>query len=170
MRFPPCLLQRGRESLPTSRIKNFHRVFIRHKPGYDWDESTGLPDYTKIKIDGEQSCNWSMLSLPSWARFNINKEFLEQYAVIGYLVKSIRKPEKYNDTLEEGLLDLQHKPEENNYSHTQLCALKKVGRKQKRSIRLVMKNKSSVELKPRKHAAKIKHIFWITRKLLHKIF
>lgn len=125
MKYPNELYRNGREELDKSNILDTHYLYARHKPGVDWNESQGLPDFTKIKIDPDksdknQSFNWDKLSEPHWVRFNPAKEYLQHYAVVGFLTETIRNIDKYSTDCEKNLIDVEHKPVDINYSHCQL--------------------------------------------------
>lgn len=161
MEYPDELYRNEREPLQKSAILDHHYLYARHKPGYDWKEVEGLPDFTKIKIDPDdkdknQSFNWEKFSEPHWVRFNPQKEYLKDYAVVGFLTETIRNIEQNSENLMPNLLDVEHDPDEINYSHCQLSCLekfkaiptKKQKRSAKRAIRMAMRHRSKVFLKP----------------------
>jgi hypothetical protein len=122
-------------------------MYARHKPGHDWDESEGLPDFSKIKLES-QSFNWNIFSIPIWTRFNDKKEYFENYAVVGFSVETIRYTFKYNPQFQDHTLGLDHLPVKYNYSHCQLRMNRELNKLEKRELRLILKNKSVVPLKP----------------------
>lgn len=164
MEYPEELYQDGRDRLDKSAILNPHYLYARHKPGYDWDEIEGLPDYTKIKIDPEipeknQSLNWDQYSEPHWVRFNPEKVYLKEYAVVGFLTETIRHIEGCDENSEldlSNLIDVEHDPIEINYSHCQISCTdkfrnvptKKEKKSRKRALRMAMRHRSEVFLKP----------------------
>ncbi len=159
MEYPRELYRNGRPKLPASDIESSHRMYMRHLPGYDWNMDEGLPDYTKIKIDPEnrnnQSYNWNKFSKPHWARFNPDCEYLPEYAVVSYLVDTIRRPDQYDNSIPANMIDIEHKPIEINYSHCELLCKEVFDklrtaeiRKIKRPVRLAFKNKAEIELLP----------------------
>ena len=161
MEYPEELYRKGRHKLDKSKIINSDYLYARHKPGHDWNEIEGLPDFTKIKINpnepsNNQSFNWDRFSKPHWVRFNPHKKYLNEYAVVGFLTETIRNLSKHDPDLEIDLVDVEHKPEEINYSHCQLSCLEKFKlietKRQKKerasSIRMVMKHNSKVFLQP----------------------
>jgi hypothetical protein len=164
MQYPDELYQRGRKKLDKSAILSSDYLYARHKPGYDWNEKEGLPDYTKIKIDPEnkeknQSLNWDRFSKPHWVRFNPNRVYQKEYAVVGFLTETIRHIEKYENNSEldlSDMIDVEHDPVEINYSHCQIsCSdkfritpTKKEKKSIKRALRMAMRHRSKVFLKP----------------------
>lgn len=158
MEYPEALYCNGRKKLDKAEIFNSNYLYARHKPGYDWIEEEGLPDFSKIKIDPKtpsknQSFNWDRFSEPHWVRFNPQKEYLKEYAVVGFLVETIRNLKQTNCELENDLVDVEHEPVNINYSHCQLVCLerlkkKKQNKKIRRAIRMAMKHNSKVVLKP----------------------
>ena len=160
MEYPQELYSNGRETLHEDQILDSHKLYQRHKPGYDWKESEGLPDFTKIKIDpkekkNNQSYNWEIFSSPAWARFNEKKEYQKEYAVVSYSAGTIRHIERYDDLnlLEPDLLGVEHAPNEINYSHCQLYCTEKFANSdnlkgKKRAARLAMKHGANTILKP----------------------
>ncbi len=153
MNFPSSLIQKGRGTLPNNPIFLFHRVYIRHKPGHGWNIKDDLPDFTTIKIP-DQSCNWSQFSIPIWARFNDQKAYNKEYAVVTYKLGTIRKIGSVlrqtdpSSTLDDNTLDVVHDPIENNYSHCVLKQRVNLNPTQRRAVRMAMKHKSSVYIKP----------------------
>ena len=166
MEYPDALYQSGRKRLDKSAILDRDYLYARHKPGYDWDEKEGLPDYTKIKIDPDhkgknQSLNWDRYSKPHWVRFNPDKIYQKEYAVVGFLAESIRHIEKCenNSKLDlSDMIDVEHDPIEINYSHCQISCSEKFrkipARKEKktikRALRMAMRHRSKIFLKPNK--------------------
>ncbi len=160
MEYPQELYPNERQTLNEDKILDIHKLYQRHKPGYDWKESEGLPDFTKIKIDpkdnkNNQSYNWELFSAPAWVRFNEQKEYKKEYAVVSYLAGTIRNIERYDNSnlLEPGLLGVEHTPNDINYSHCQLyCTDKFVNseelRKKRRAARLAIKHGAKTLLKP----------------------
>lgn len=160
MQYPKELLRNHRDKLDSSDILDSHYLYKRHKPGHDWDENLDLPDFSKIRIEPDnqnenQSFNWEKFSEPHWVRFTPQGEYLLQYAVVGYLTETIRKADIYDQRVEKDLVDVEHDPIEENYSHCQIFCLDKLKqmqkaerKKQKRFIRLAMKHKALVSLKP----------------------
>ena len=165
MKYPEELYRQGRPILDKSEISKKEFLYARHKPGHDWKIDENIPDYTKIKIDPDnqdenQSYNWDKLSKHHWVRFNPLKEYLINYAVVGYLADTIRNIEKYcfeNNgvtAVSKGTLDVEHKPTEINYSHCQLLCTDKFKesnvskRIKKRAMRMGMRHNSHVFLMP----------------------
>lgn len=146
MKFPLMLLQKNRKCLSSNRINNWNYLYTRHKPSYDWDESEGLPDFTKLKID--QSYNWCNFSIPIWTRFNNNKQYLSDYAVAGFKVKTIRNVYKYMNDFDSPITEVHHKPVPNNYSHCELLLLENINKMQKREMRINFRHSCIVPLKP----------------------
>lgn len=174
MNYPKTLFRNGRGLYPENKIKHHHRMYARHKPGYDWIVAEGLPDFSKIKIeaghsDANQSFNWSMFSLAHWVRFNPDKTFLENYAVISFRVKVIRNVHLFNPELKVPYLGVEHKPDEENFSHCQLYSLPNFDKAKKRSIRLTLKHKARTELRPNEKPTMIKLLAWKIRSFIQRI-
>lgn len=161
MEYPQELYPEDRQALNEDRILDTHNLYQRHKPGYDWKESEGLPDFTKIKIDpknniNNQSYNWELFSAPDWVRFNEHKEYQKEYAVVAYLAGVIRNIERFDDSnhLEPGLLGVEHAPNDINYSHCQLYCTDKFAAIEdnlkgiRRAARLAIKHGAKTILKP----------------------
>lgn len=163
MEYPEALYSNGRPRLSNNEILKEHYLYQRHKPGYDWKEEEGLPDFTKIKIDPNnpernQSYNWEKFSEPHWVRFNPQKEYQIEYAVVGYLTETIRNLNQYDSGLPNKILDVEHAPVDINYSHCQLSCIKtpetRIDKTKKRAMRQALKNKSKVFLAPNQKAHK----------------
>ena len=151
MEYPDALYSNNRPVLPKEEILDDQYLFQRCKPGYGWIEKEGLPDYTKIQIDPKnektQSYNWERFSKPHWVRFNLSEKYLIEYAVVGFLPLNIRNLHEYYPMYKEydpwvikSILDVEHKPEEINYSHCQLLCIPPpslpVTKRVKRSMKL----------------------------------
>ena len=169
MTFPKSLIKGNRREFPEDKISTKNLMYARHKPGYDWNEGDDYPDLSKIKID--QSFNWSAYSLPCWARFNPNKVYQSEYGVVGYSVNKIRNP--INDLGESILVvnpNVNHKPEDNNYSHCELVLESPITKSLKREYRTALKHRSVVYLRPHQKPSKILFIDYLKmywHKLLH---
>ncbi len=158
MEYPEALYCNGRKKLDKAKIVNSNFLYARHKPGHDWNEEEGLPDFSKIKINPKkpsenQSFNWDQYSEPHWVRFNPQKEYLKEYAVVGFLVETIRNIKTFNDELENDFVDVEHEPVKINYSHCQLVCLEKLrliknNKPVRRALRMAMKHNSEVFLRP----------------------
>lgn len=158
MDFPEELYCKNRKKIQSSEILDKHYQYARHKPGHDWNERHELPDYTKIKIDpnnkNNQSFNWDQFSEPHWVRFDPQGKYLIDYAVVGFLTGTIRNVDQFDNNIENGLIDVEHKPIENNYSHCQLYCTEKFKNIEtnkktiRRAIRMAMRHNSHVFLKP----------------------
>lgn len=162
MEYPEVLYQNGREKVDKDAILESHYLYARHKPGYDWNEAEGLPDYNKIKINPDspeknQSFNWEQYSEPHWVRFKSEKIYLKDYAVVGYLAGTLKHIEKNIDDEKSALSDLinvEHEPIEINYSHCQISCtdkFKKITTNKKsikRALRMAIRHQATVFLKP----------------------
>ena len=146
MRYPNALFQRGRKRLPKERIRVRDFVYARHKPSTDWDHRNGLPDFSRIKID--QSFNWCDFSIPIWTRFNDEREYLSDYAVAAFGVKTIRESHKKCTLFDSQVLDVEHIPFPHNYSHCALIALKALSKKERRELRMALRHGCRVPLRP----------------------
>lgn len=146
MKFPSELRSHGRRRLPNDRFASHHFLYARHKPSSDWNEEDGLPDFTRVKLD--QSFNWCLLSIPVWTRFNEEREYLADYAVAAFSVFTIRESHRYTDAFESQVLDVEHVPLEDNYSHSELVCLSKLDKTQRREIRMTLRHNCRVPLKP----------------------
>ena len=144
MDYPESLYKNNREKLDKSCIKLLDNLYARHKPGYDWDEKEGLPDFSKIKIDPynkekNQSFNWDRFSEPKWVRYNIELVYQNEYAVIGYKVSSIRNINEINCDISNNLIDVEHDPIECNYSHCQLECMDDLKANNSRQLRNLLR-------------------------------
>jgi len=79
MKFPRTLIKPNKKAYPDYKIFSFHQMYIRHKPGYGWDENEDIPDYSTIEIANNQSMNWSAWSIPAWTRFDNLKTYKKNY-------------------------------------------------------------------------------------------
>ena len=66
---------------------------------------------------------------------------------------TVRNPEKYDSSISSNLIDVEHLPEEINYSHCQLLCTEKMklllnNKPIRRSIRMALKNNSVVIIEP----------------------
>lgn len=167
MEYPDELYSKDLNPLPKEQILDEDYLYQRHKPGHGWKPEEGLPDYTKIEISPEkgrlQSYNWSRFSKPHWVRFNSAKQYLIEYAVVGFLPRTIRNIHEYDPVNKEydpeiikGTLDVEHKPEEINYSHCQLLCnfhpalleTRKITKKAKRSMKIALRHGAKTIYKP----------------------
>ncbi len=146
MKFPKCLEQRNRKVIQEKFILFFNFMFARHKPYSQWLPDDEYPEFSQIRTD--QSFNWSVFSTPIWTRFNNQKQYLRDYGVIGYKVRTIKCTSKYDNQFEDETLLLKHKPDKNNYSHCELYLNKEITRKQKRDLRYTLKNECIKSYKP----------------------
>lgn len=147
MKYPSSLLTNNRKTFNKTCIKDFNYLYTRHKPSTDWKEEDGLPDFSKIKLD--QSFNWCNFSIPIWTRFNNKKEYLHDYAIAGFYVKTIRESHKNSSVkFTQKILEIEHRPEEYNYSHCQLVTLKNLSKTEKRALRMTLRHKCITPLKP----------------------
>ncbi len=146
MKFPSILYRRDRPPLDDTELKDKHWMHIRHHPGSDWNKKDDLPDYTKIKIDEEQSCNWGKLSMAYWVRWDNQGVYKVDYGIVSYSVRSIRKTGKYG--FSDHTLSLSHRPEDNNYSHCIFLLNDKLNRTQRRDLRMLVKRNAVVAAKP----------------------
>jgi hypothetical protein len=165
MNFPKCLLHKGRITYPSTLIFSFNFMFMRC-PRSDWEEGDDYPEFSKIKP--EQSFNWSVFSLPLWARFTDMMEYKDGYGVIGYKVKTIREPNKINQRFERNLLSLNHKPIENNYSHCELFTNKKLEKKDRRDLRMTFKHNCIRPILPSMDRSKIQLLYDYMRMYSHR--
>ncbi len=146
MKFPVFLLQKNRKKKVSKKIKNWNFLYTRHKPSTDWNEEEGLPDFTKIKID--QSFNWCNFSIPIWTRFTDKKEYLSEYAVAGFKVKTIRNEHLTKGIFDTRVIDIEHKPVAANYSHCELIKIRDLNKAEKREIRATLRHKCIIPLRP----------------------
>jgi hypothetical protein len=168
MAFPRMLLQRNRNPLERELIKNHHYMFMRNKPGLNWDNNACLPDFTTIRSD--QSFNWCKYSLPHWTRFNDKKEYLDDYAVVGLYVNTIRKTSLYCNKYIDGIFKIYHIPQEFNYSHCEIAFTQdNLNKPQKREIRMTLKHKAKTYLKPFQKPNYIFKIINWARFIIYKI-
>jgi hypothetical protein len=163
MNFPGFFLNKGKLSeLPEKSILDSHFMYVRHKPGHDWNREDGLPDFSKIKIGTDknerQSMNWNIFSIPIWARFNDKKDYNADYAVIAYSVDVIRHTSKFDTNFDDLSLSIIHDPIENNYSHCELIMNKKLSKSQKREIRMTLKHNHFIALLPGQEQSKLEII------------
>ena len=156
MKYPTALLKRGRCKFNKEKIKPFNYLYTRHKPSSDWNETYGLPDFTKIKTN--QSFNWCTFSIPIWTRFNDKKIYLSDHAVAAFSVKTIRESYKNSSIIPSQAFDIEHKPIETNYSHCELTSLINLNRTQRREIRMSFRHKCYVPLRPHETQNKILRI------------
>ncbi len=138
MKFPNSLLYKGRRIYPSNFILSFNYMFVRC-PHSEWKEGDDFPDFNQIKLN--HSFNWSVFSIPLWAKFNDKKEYRDNYGVIGYKVATIRNTHKINPRFDPKILDINHKPIEFNYSHCELFPNRIIEKKDKREIRMTFKHK-----------------------------
>lgn len=170
MRFPKLFLEkRNCPILSETQILNSHYMYARHKPGHDWKIEEGLPDFSKIKIEDKQSFNWNIFSIPIWTRFNDKKEYQNEYAVVAFLVETIRYSSSIDQNFENHTLSVAHAPIENNYSHCELILKKELTKSQRRAIRLTLKHKSFVALTPHQEQEDIQIIMDIFNMLFTRI-
>lgn len=153
MEYPQELYANGREKCPNTDIKDDHYLYMRHLPGHSWKEEEGIPDYNTIKLDfnnreNNQSCNWNIFSEPHWVRFDINKNYKIENAVVGYLVYNLRNLDLYNTEVPGDIIDAEHDPIDQNYSHCQLLCLRSFTKKEKRALRMEFKHAAKVLLLP----------------------
>lgn len=128
-------------------------MFMRNKPGHGWIVDEGLPDFTKVKKD--QSFNWSSLSIPIWTRFNDKKIYLDNYAVVGVKVKTIRFPNKYDSSFKPFSWDVHHNPFDTNYSHCELNP-KDLSKTEIRGLRMTLRHKSKIYFLPNEEMSPFK--------------
>jgi len=158
MKYPKSLLKHDRKVLDENKIKSFHFLYMRNKPGYGWKIEERLPDFNTIKLD--QSFNWCLFSIPEWTRFNNDKEYLRNYAIIGIKVDSIRFTKKYNSNFDNFTWTPQHVPTDNNYSHCELKVIKNdLTKAQIRELRMTLKHKSEIFFKPNENCNIFKKIY-----------
>jgi len=158
MEYPDALNTNGRPTLSKEEILADNYLYQRHKPGIDWVEKEGLPDFSKIKIDpkkpeNNQSYNWDRYSEPHWVRFNPQKEYQIEYAVVGYLTETIRNLKNYNSKLLNNFLDVEHVPVDINYSHCQLSCDRGATKSVRREMRKTLRHKVKVYLNPYEEAS-----------------
>jgi hypothetical protein len=159
MRFPNCLKQKGRPVLENKRIRLKNYMYARHKPNIDWIYGDPYPDFSRIRT--QQSFNWSAFSIPVWTRFNDKKEFLSDYGVVGYCVRTITKTFEIDSKYENESYLLEHIPLEQNYSHCQMFKNKNFSNKQGRKIRLTFGHNAQVCLYPEEKYKQYK--IWIDK-------
>lgn len=122
-------------------------MYCRHKPGSDWKVDDEYPDFSKIKSD--QSLNWSSFSKSFWVRYNDNKNYLEEYGVIGYSVNTILNTHKKDSRISQGIFGIKHKSCVNNYSHCELYPKQaNLPKSTKQAFRLALKINCIKALKP----------------------
>lgn len=167
MKYPSLLLQKKRKKLDTNKIKNWNYLYSRHKPSSNWNHEEGLPDFTKIKID--QSFNWCNYTIPLWTRFNLEKEYLQEYAVAGIKVKTIREEHTKLDCFDQKIIDIIHDPIDINYSHCQLNTFQTLNRIDRRQLRATFRHKCKVPLKPNEKRYKLLQYFDIIIMYLRRI-
>jgi hypothetical protein len=169
MKFPSFFLeQKKRPILEGDIFKDFHFMYARHKPGHDWNIEEGIPDFSKIKLK-DQSFNWSIYSIPIWTRFNDKKEYLDNYAVVGFSVDTICHTSLWSTEFKDSTLGLEHKPIELNYSHCQLkLNIQNLSNFEKRNLRVILKNKSYVPLYPRESQSSYKILFDIIKMIISR--
>lgn len=180
MKFPPSLMSNDRPTLQESKILLSHFLYSRHRPGHDWNSTENIPDFTKIKIPESinesekglgQSFNWNIYSIPVWTRFDDQQNYLENYAVVGYSVKSIRRTgdvlvnnSQSGIVLENGVLEVKHSPNKYNHSHCHLALGKLLNKSERREVRMAIKHSSFVPLYPGQ-ARNIIQLYWDLAKM-----
>ncbi|RLD56920.1 MAG: hypothetical protein DRJ05_10530 [Bacteroidetes bacterium] len=168
MKFPKALLTGNRSAKPKHRINSKNYMYARHVPSHDWDMSEGYPDITKIKAD--QSFNWSAYSIPIWTRFNDVKKYREDTGIAGYSVKTIKNTNAINSKFKNNILELEHLPRENNYSHCQLSGLKTFTKPERLAIRVTFKHNWRIEVKPNVNINTRKLFLDILKMYIHRIY
>ncbi len=168
MDFPSSLLHKGRRLYSSQHILSFNYMFARCPPS-DWDEGDEFPDFNRIKIDQNQSFNWSAFSIPIWARFTDLQEYKNGYGVIGYKVGTIRKTNKINPRFDNHIFDLCHKPLTHNYSHCELTLLKPIEKRDRREIRMTFRHRCIRPLLPSKERSKVRQPIDYLRMYSHRI-
>jgi len=166
MRFPRCLETKGRTPYPEHKINLKNYMYARHKPGYDWNPDEEFPDFSKIS--SYQSFNWSAFSIPVWVRFNDQKEYKKDYGVIGYSVNTIRNIHIIDKTLPLNSYGIKHKPEEFNFSHSELYPLN-ITKKHKRIYRLNLKHKCQKKILPYSNVSRLRIFFDYFIMLKHRL-
>lgn len=153
MEYPQELYSNGRSKCKNEEIKNEHFLYMRHLPGHSWKTEEGIPDYNTIKLDysnrdANQSCNWDKYSEPHWVRFDIEKNYRIDNAVVGYLVNIIRNLNSFKPEVPADIVDVEHDPIDQNYSHCQLLCLRKFSKSEKRALRMEFRHGAKVYLLP----------------------
>ncbi|NQU68148.1 MAG: hypothetical protein HQ510_09415 [Candidatus Marinimicrobia bacterium] len=156
MKYPTALLVRGRCQFPKNKIRHFNYMYARQKPSTDWNENDGLPDFTRIKTN--QSYNWCIFSIPIWTRFDDKKTYLSDYAVTAFSVETIRESYKYGLETQSQVLEVKHKPMDQNYSHCEMNPLGNLNKTQRREIRMSLRHKCYVSLRPNETQNKVGRI------------
>ena len=173
MQFPKTLEKKGRKKLSEKVILPFHYLYSRHKSISEWKEGEEFPDFNQIKVD--QSFNWSAFSYPVWVRFNPEKEYMKNYGIMSYKVRTFRNLHKFSQILPEKSFGIKHEPEKNNYSHCELYAIniqvdhKRRDRKNRREFRHILSRHWNKKLNPLEEP-NTKDIFnYFIILILHKI-
>lgn len=148
MNFPRSLRKNISKTYDARFFLPWQSVYIRHKPGDGWDIQNSLPDYSRIKIDKRQSCNWSIFSIPVWARFDDNVEYKRNYAVIRYSIKDISARYNLVSDIAESLIYVVHQPLDSNCSHCELVLLRKLTPSERRQLRILITQNCTVCLIP----------------------
>lgn len=167
MKFPKQLIKKGRNIIPNNKIKSRNLMFARHKPGYDWNNKEGFPDFSKIKVD--QSFNWSAYSIPIWARFNDKKEYKADYGIVGYSVGVIREPRIFEGYKIKVKPEVFHVPLEFNYSHCQLDNLNNLPKDIRRNIRYSFRNKCVISILPNQEISKLAILKDLIKMYYHRL-
>jgi len=149
-------------------------IYARFKPGSDWRQEEQLPAYEKIKVD--QSFNWEVFSIPEWTRFNPNREYLANYAVVAFKIHPIRLSEKIVlpagfTPLINNSLDIVHKPIPENYSHCELACDPAIHKDKtvRRIIRMTIKfSHHKTILLPKKERRKLARVIDIAKMRLRQ--
>ena len=142
---------------------------MRNKPGHSWNLEEDIPDFSQIS--SSQSFNWCRYSIPQWVRFNENKEYLIDYAIVGIKSKVIRYSKKYNQNIENFIYSVTHVPLNFNYSHCELLQKKEnITKLEKRAFRMILRLNCKIYLRPNKDYNLLIILFHLSKMLLYKIF
>ncbi len=145
MRFPRTLLKRNRTEIRISLYATKSQVFIRFKPEIQWTPGEDIPRYDQIRTEN-QSCNWDLLSIPIWVRFDDSKNYKDDYAVVGIFLAHLLKKESNEGNY---FWKIEHKPLDNNYSHCDLSIDgSQIPKSVKRQMKLELKHSQVIHFKP----------------------
>lgn len=165
MKFPKALLSKERPYLKVTVFNPKTKIFIRIKPNSSqWNSQENIPYYEQIR--SEQSSNWDLLSIPIWTRFNDQKEYKSEYAVIGFYIQCVQnlKDEKHSANWQ-----IQHAKLPNNYSHCDLTLTQCPDRIGKRAMKMKLKHSAIICLYPSATRSKLSNLIDICHMKIKKL-
>jgi hypothetical protein len=142
-----------------------NNMYARHKPDVQWKEGDDFPDFNQIRA--YQSFNWSAFSLPLWVRFNDEKEYLKDYGIVSFSVRTILLNSTQNSLQTKNPYNLVHQKIPNNYSHCELIETTKLDKAKKRELRLSLKHNAKVICMPKAQLVKSNSIIEHVKMLGH---